>query len=114
MPGRLAEKKALGRASWGPRSGGGSPGGSLSPTRIDGWSTGARHVSRNQWNMRKGLEHQAREPGLSPEGAGESWDGFEERRSMIRTVCPKCVSGSWEEVGPERADEGEAQRALRT
>lgn len=31
---------------------------------------------------------------------------------MIRTVSPKCVSGSQEEVGPERADEGEARRAL--
>ena len=50
---------------------------------------------------------------LSPEGAGEPWNGFEERRNVIRTVCPKCISGSSEEVGPEWGDGWEAGRALR-
>lgn len=96
----------MGGGSWGPKPGGGRPGGSLSPARMDGWSTGLSRSAggSHQQNTEKGLEHQARELGLSPEGAGEPWNGFEERRSVIRTVCPKCVSGYGEEVGPEWED----------
>lgn len=81
-----------------------------------GWlGSRASPGQQDQRNMRKGLEHQAREPGLSPEGAGEPRNGFEERRSMIGTGCPKCVSGSLEkEVGPEWGDGQEAWRALGT
>lgn len=35
---------------------------------------------------------------------------FEGRRGVIRTVCPKCVSGYWGEVGLEQGDAQEARR----
>lgn len=37
---------------------------------------------------------------------------FEGRRGVIRTVCPKCVSGYWGEVGLEQGDAQEARRPL--
>lgn len=70
---------------------------------------------RSQRIKRKGLEHQARKPGLSPQGAGEPWDGFEGRRNVIRTVRPKCVSGCSSEVrGWARVGRWEAGRAPET
>lgn len=37
---------------------------------------------------------------------------FEGRRRVIRTVCPKCVSGYWGEVGLEQGEAQEARRPL--
>lgn len=43
----------------------------------------------------QGLEHQAEELGLCPEGTGEPWEDWELRRGRVSSGCRKTLWDRW-------------------